>query len=194
MTASKTAAEMLLAFVSTSVWFVILFVVSYPVEQWLGVVVIAYVSLCVSRLAIGYIVVFMLVNLNRHGEKALARAGIEITDPKSNSDGGGFLATTALFLLCVIIAIFGSTLAIASAWTSAAGLFPLSQAFGNVGMAMLAFGVITLASFFASAYLLFWKAEALSKLTGRVKSAIKKSESLLRRAGFHSVPNSRVSA
>ena len=186
-TANKTAAEMLLAFVSASIWFVILFAVSYPVEQWLGVVAIAYVSLCVSRLAIGNVVVFMLVKLHRHGEKALARAGIEIAEPKSDSDGGGFLAATALFLLCVTIAIFGSTLAIAGAWTSAAGLFPLSQAFVYVGWAMLAFGAITLSSFFASAYFLFRKAETLSKLTGRV-SDIEKSESLLRRVGFHSVP------
>ena len=186
-TASKTAAEMLLAFVSASVWFVILFAVSYPVEQWLGVVAITYVSLCVSRVAIANVVVFALAKLQRRGEKALARAGIENAEAKSDPDGGGFLAATALFLLCVIIAIFGSTLAIAGAWTSAAGLFPLSQAFAYVGWAMLAFGAITLTSFFASAYFLFRKAEALSKLTGRV-SDIEKSESLMRRVGFHSVP------
>ena len=186
-TASKTAAEMLLAFVSASVWFVILFAVSYPVEQWLGVVAIAYVSLCVSRVAIANVVVFMLAKLQRRGAKALARAGIERAEAKSDPDGGGFLAATALFLLCVIIAIFGSTLTIAGAWTSAAGLFPLSQAFAYVGWAMLAFGAITLTAFFASAYFLFRKAEALPKLTGRV-SDIEKSESLMRRVGFHSVP------
>ena len=186
-TASKTAAEMLLAFVSASVWFVILFAVSYPVEQWLGVVAIAYVSLCVSRVAIANVVVFTLANLHRRGAKALARAGIERAKPKSDPNGGGFLAATAPFLLCVIIAIFGLTLTIAGAWTSAAGLFPLSQAFAYVGWAMLAFGAITLTAFFASAYLLFRKAEALSKLTGRV-SDIEKSESLMRRVGFHSVP------
>ena len=186
-TASKTAAEMLLAFVSASIWFVILFAVSYPVEQWLGVVAIAYVSLCVSRLAIGNIVLFMLVKLHRHGEKILARAGIENADTRNDPDGGRFLAATALFLICAAIAIFGSTLAIAGAWTSAAGLFPLSRAFDYIGWAMLAFGAVTLSSFFAGAYLLFRKAEALSKLTGRV-SDIEKSESLLRRVGFHSVP------
>ena len=186
-TASKTAAEMLLAFVSASVWFVILFAVSYPVEQWLGVVAIAYVSLCVSRLAVANVVVFMLVKLHRRGDKILARAGIENAEPKSDSDGGGIIAATALFLICVAIAIFGLTVTIAGAWTSAAGLFPLSRAFDYIGWAMLAFGVITLASFFASAYLHFRKAEALSKLTGRV-SGIGKSESFLRRVGFHSVP------
>lgn len=186
-TVSNTAAEMLLAFVSASVWFVILFAVSYPVEQWLGVAAIAYVSLCVSRVTIANVVVFMLARLHRRGEKALARAGIESAEPKSESDGGGFLAATALFLLCVIIAIFGSTVTIVGAWTSAAGLFPLSQAFGYVGWAMLAIGAITLASFFASAHFLFSRAEAQSKLTGRV-SGIEKSESLLRRVGFHSVP------
>ena len=74
-TASKTAAEMLLAFVSASVWFVILFAVSYPVEQWLGVVAIAYVSLCVSRLAIANAAVFTLAKLQRRGEESAGARG-----------------------------------------------------------------------------------------------------------------------
>ena len=88
MNASKTAAEMLLAFVSASVWFVILFAVSYPVEQWVGVVAIAYVSLCVSRLAIANVVVFTLAKLQRRGEKALARGASRLRSRKATRTAG----------------------------------------------------------------------------------------------------------
>lgn len=186
-TASKTAAEMLLAFVSASVWFVILFAVSYPVEQWLGVVVIAYVSLCVSRVAIANLVVLALVWLRGYGARSLARVGVERPTPTETSEETGASPLVALFLLCATIAILGSTLTIASAWTSAAGLFPLSRAFAYAGWGMLALGTTPLAIFFAAAYSLFRRAEAMSKLTNRV-SGIEKSESLLRRVGFHSVP------
>lgn len=183
-TAGKVAVELALAFVSASIWFVILFAVSYPVEQWLGVVAIAYVSLCAARAAIANLAVLMLVRLREYGARSLARIGAERPEPTGESRASSLVA---LFLLCVTVAILGLTLTIASAWTSAAGLFPLSRAFNYAGWGMLALGTTPLALFFAAAYSLFRRAEAMSKLTDRV-SGIEKSESLLRRVGFHSVP------
>ena len=78
------ARELLLSFVYTTIWFVILFAVSYPVDQWVGIVVIAYVSLCLSRVLIANLAVFLLTRLHEYGSQMAARMGIERSDPTDN--------------------------------------------------------------------------------------------------------------
>ncbi len=170
------ARELLLSFVYTTIWFVILFAVSYPVDQWVGIVVIAYVSLCLSRVLIANLAVFLLTRLHEYGSQVAARMGIERSDP---TDNRASRAAASLFLFGVLAAIFGLTLTITGAWASYAGLWPLGRVFDLAGWAMLSVGSCMTALFFLGSYLLFKGGEVLSdKLSSRV-NAIEQSKALV---------------
>ena len=180
--------ELLLSFVYTTIWFVTLFAVSYPADMWVGVVVIAYVSLCVSRVLIVNLTVFVLTKLHEYGSQVLARVGIEPPSLTGGPDNRASHAATLMFLVGILATIFGLTLTATGAWASAAGLLPLSRVFDFVGWTTLSVGMGVLVVFFAGSYLLFRGAEALSsKLSSRV-NYIERSESLVRRWGARLSP------
>ncbi len=181
--AKTTANEILLSFVYATIWFVTLFAISYPVDEWVGVVVVAYVSLCISRVVVANLAYFLLVKLLAYGTRVMERGNVERRADAGGDSKRGVHTMFTLFLGSVLAAIFGANLAITAIWTTVAGLPPLAPAFAYVGWAMLALGATSLALFFAGLYLLFTGAEALSsKMSVRV-SEIERSEPLLKILG-----------
>ena len=152
-----------LAFAYATIWFAILWGVDYPVDEWTAIVVIAYITLWISREIIGSITLALLRALRKYGLRAAGRAGIEISAKARVDRPAGANLVVTMFLLSVVSTILGCALVPVTYIASAVGLSQLSIHFAIVGIAMLVVGLCALALFFLIPLMLFAKIGNLHK-------------------------------
>ena len=177
-----------LALIYATLWFLILWAIDYPVDQWVGVVALAYVALRASQFVIGNLTIASLKMLRKRGLQAAERAGIEIPDTAQSGYGTTLRARAVAFslLLSVLATIFGSSFIAMMYWASAVGLYPLSPYFLFAGIALTAVGLLVLTLFFAISLMLFALTQSLSKsndLSRRIRRIEQSEETLVQHLG-----------
>ena len=163
-----------------------LWISDYPVEAWIPVSLIGYVSLWLSRLIIVNLAAFALRRLRDHGLQMVERFGMDV---EVSGRLGPIAATlVAIVALAVVAVILGLALTAAALVIFYSSLTPLPPDFMLTGVATLGVGTIALLAFFALSLMLFSRAEAqLNKLGTRV-SQIERSEQVV----SNLMPASRV--
>ena len=164
ITSRRLFREVPLALAYTTMWCVALWVVNYPADERVGVAVIAYIALWVSREVIGNLTVALLRSLREYGLRTAKRAGIEISDAEQGQRGRGANAVVVLFLLAVVATILGCSLVPTTFIASWVGLTQLNPYFAIAGLGMLTIGICALALFFLIPLTLFAKIETLHKV------------------------------
>ncbi|MYE54872.1 MAG: hypothetical protein F4X34_06730 [Chloroflexi bacterium] len=152
-----------LAIAYSTIWCIVLWMVKYPADERIGVAVIAYITLWVSRAILSNLTVALLRALRNYGMKAAARVGIELPDQTQEESAPGVNLVVISFLLAVIATILGCSLVPITYIASALGLPQISLYFSFVGLVMLAVGMCALALFFLIPLMLFARTETLHK-------------------------------
>ena len=176
------------ALIYATLWFLILWAIAYPIDQWVGVVALAYVALRASQFVIGSLSIASIKMLRKRGLQAAERAGIELPDAAQSVDGitPKAHAVVVLLLLSVLATIFGSSFIVMVYWASAVGLYPLSPYFLFAGIALTVAGLFILALFFAISLMLFALTQSLSKsneLSRRIRRIEQSEETLVQHLG-----------
>ena len=151
---------MLLALASTTVWFAILWVVDYAVDYWVGIAVIAYLALWMSKAAIGKLTLLLFQRLRRSVLQVAVQLGIDLPPPAEHVPGTKVLAY--LILLSVVATILGAAVTIITLAASVVGFPPLGVPFLAVGLTLLTVGLLVLVPFFARSFMFLADAKALS--------------------------------
>lgn len=159
--------DMPFALAYSTIAFVVLWAAKYPADERLGIVIIAYIALWLSKLVIGYAMVALLRTLRNYGLRTAERAGIDVSDAgQARTRGANVVAV--VFLLMVMATILGCSLVPTTYIATAYGLTPLNPYFATIGWTMLIAGVSALTLFFALSLALF-KSVGSVEPTGTLK-------------------------
>ena len=160
-----------LALICATLWVVGLWVGGYPNEEWVGVAIIAYLSLWLSRWAFTKIIVFSLRRLRDYALSLADKLGVEVEDEdmEVSQMSDDVRAILAVFLGGVTLSIIGLSVVATALAVEWSGMTSLGTTCFVIGLATLAVGLTPLVSFLAWLLRLFGKAEARSnKLTSQV--------------------------
>ena len=138
----------------STLWFVGLWVVEYPVYDSLGIIILAYITLWASRLAFSHSLNFLAQRLNRAVSRAADELGIEMPDEqtiRANMSARALIIVAAL-LISTIAAMLGASFALLVAAVSLMGLPSLGAGFTIAGLALLVSGLAAVGAFFILAY------------------------------------------
>ena len=174
-----------LAFVCATTWFIVLWVMDYPSDYSVGVVVIGYVALWVSKAVLGNLILASLKRLNAYGRKALERAGVDLADQTPDARPARSRIAAGVFLLAVIATVVGASALPIAFIAAAVGLPPLDASVTISGAVMFGAGLVAIALFFAFSFALFSMTDsqhATRSVSARI-SRIEEAELLLRRLG-----------
>ena len=161
-----------LALAYTIIWVVVLWAAQYPMDERVGVAIIAYIALWLSKLIIGYGTVALLRALRNYGLRTAEQAGIEISGAGQARNSTGVNAVAVVFLLAVIATILGCSLVPTAYIAPAYGMTPLNPYFATIGWIMLIGGVSALTLFFALSYILFKSVESLNTTEALSKPSV----------------------
>ena len=183
---SVSFREVPLALVYSILWFVALGVFGYPEDERLGIVLIAYLTLWVSRLAVNALLGFVFERLHMYalgivgqeGLDAIAESGIV----ERSSSARAFLAALALAILSVI---FGLSIVAIPPVIGYMGITPLGSYFMPIAWILLGVSVIALSGLVARS---FWGWSRVKAGFREPQQApvigMEESQGLLKRLGF----------
>ena len=174
--------DVLLALVSTTVWFAILWVVDYPVDYWAVMVVTTYVALWASRAIISRLTLFLFGRLRRKMQRVVKRLDIDLPTPAEIEYVPGVKLIGNLILLSVLSTILGSTVLSTLMVSPVVGLPSLGVQFLVVGSTLLALGLVVLVPFFVLSFTLFTNPNTLSEVLSSRVSRIEQSEAAISRS------------
>lgn len=138
----------------STLWFVVLWVANYPVDDSLGVIVSAYITLWASRLAVSHSLNFLAQRLNRAILRTTDELGIEMPDEqtiRANMSARTVIIVVAI-LIATIAATLGASFALLVAAVSLMGLPSLGAGFTIAGLALLISGLAAVGAFFILAH------------------------------------------
>jgi len=166
-----------LALVHSVVWFVCLGIFGYPEDERLGVVIIAYLTLLVSRLIVAKILALLGDWLRRYALKVAGDIGIELLEDPA-MDQNGLLAVVWLSVLAAIFATLGLSFVAATPIVAYMGLTSLGFHFSLVAWIMLGLAALILSMLFAVGFI------AWSVIKSVSQNPIERSLGLLKRFAF----------
>ena len=156
---SNLLVEITAALIMTTLWFPILWAVDYPVEEWIGVVVIGYVSFTAARLIVVNLTVVLATRLGNRARRLAEQLDIDM-DSYTNKRSVSILVNVFLVMSTTIL---GLTLTMMTPVLSVTGLSPLGLTFNVIAWTLLGIGLALQVLFFAGFYLLFRLTEDIIK-------------------------------
>ena len=161
-----------LALACAAIWAVVLWVAEYPADERVGVAAIAYVALWAARWAVNALALFTLRRLRSLALRKADELGVEIPEEPSPSIAAiARLAVTA-FLVAMLLAIVGMSVAATVPIAAAVGLPPLAAGFGVFGWSSLGVGSFVLAMILGVPFILFRWLEAVAVNMRRLMTGI----------------------
>lgn len=151
--------ELSVALVTTNLWLLMLWIIDYPVGEWIGVVVIWYVSYMVARLVVANSTLPLVIWLGNHARRLAEQLDIDI-DSYSTKRPVAIVVTVVLVMIATVLGLSFTTTNMVLSLT---GLTPLGFTFNTVAWALLSIGLLVQVVFFARSYLIFRLAESLIK-------------------------------
>lgn len=153
-----------LALVYSALWFVGLWVVEYPAYESVGVIILAYITLWVSRLVVYHSLDFLARRLHRATLLTADRLGVEIPDEQTIlANMGARLVLVALALLIAAVAtILGASFILLVGAVSLTGLQPLGVGFSIAGLLLLCAGLGVVIVFYTRSYARLSKLQDMS--------------------------------
>lgn len=155
--------EVPLALVSATGWFIVLGIAGYSSIEQVGVVLVGYLALLMSRALAVKAIALSLGRLREYGLRAAARSGTDVSAKPSHESVGSVVAPPVVILLCAVtLVIIGLTVTITVPAIAYLGFAPLASGFGAAGLLMLGVALIGLIAFFALPLMAFASAEVVS--------------------------------
>ena len=151
--------ELVAALILTTLWFPTLWIVNYPVEEWIGVVVIGYVSFTAARLIVVNLTFVLTSWLKNHAVRLGDQLGTDIESRRIDRP----VAILVTVILVMIATVFGLTFTIMNLAFSLTELTPMGFVFNIIAFVLLGVGLSIQVLFFAGSYLLFRLAEDIIK-------------------------------
>ena len=187
-----------LAIACSAIWFVVLWAVGYSTDERIGVVVIAYAALWSARLIINALALFTLGRLHSLALRKADELGVEIPEEPSPAATTIARAAAGVFLLAMLLAIVGMSVAATVPIVPAVGLPPLAAGFGVFGWMAFGFGAFVLAAFFGVPFALFKWTERVAVNMRRLAVGINAISNILsarplKALGFAPNPNAAAS-
>ena len=154
-----------LVIISTTVWNVVLFLGDYSAADWIGVVVLGYIAVWISRLIIVRPVGLVLRILLEYIKKVASQLDIDVSEEAiaKRSLPNWAMAVMVVFSLAVTASIFGLAIVATSSIARYAGLAPLNPMVQKLGLYALILGVLTSTLYLALQFV------AIAWLDSRVK-------------------------
>ena len=175
----------------------VLWIAEYPVGERIGVVVIAYVALWTSRLAIVSATLFLSKHLHKLTMETAERLGVEIPEEPSSAVPTITRVLIVVFLSsAMLLSMMGLSLMVTFPVAAVVGLSPLSAGFGIAGLTMFTLGAIELSLLFGVPYIMVARTESV--VNKKLEAGIRATSSILgarpmRALGFALSPNTVVS-
>ena len=182
------------ALVFAVVWAVALWVAEYSEGEGVWVAAIAYVALRAARWAVNALALFTLRRLHSLALRKADELGVEIPEEPSSAAR----AAAVVFLLAMLLAIVGMSVAATVPIAAAVGLPPLAAGFGVFGWTAFGVGAFILAAFFGVPFILFKWTEKVAANMRRLAVGINAISNILsarplKALGFAPNPNAAAS-
>ena len=186
------------ALVFAVVWAVALWVAEYSEGEGVWVAAIAYVAFRSARLIINALALFTLGRLRSLALRKADELGVEIPEEPSPAAATIARAAAGVFLLAMLLAIVGMSVAATVPIVSAVGLPPLAAGFGVFGWTAFGVGAFVLAAFFGVPFALFKWTEKVAANMRRLAVWINAISNILsarplKALGFAPNPNAAAS-
>ena len=182
------------ALVFAVVWAIALWIAEYSEGEGVWVAAIAYVALRAARWAVNALALFTLRRLHSLALRKADELGVEIPEEPSSAAR----AAAGVFLLAMLLAIVGMSVAATVPIVSAVGLPPLAAGFGVFGWTAFGVGAFVLAAFFGVPFILFKWTEKVAVNMRRLAVGINAISNILsarplKALGFAPNPNAAAS-
>ena len=141
-----------LALAYSILWFVALGLFGYPTDERVGIVLIAYISLLVSRLVIANLVALVLGRLYQYALRVVGRERFKLIEESAIMQSRRARATLAVLVLNVVLVISGLTFVAMLPIIDYAGLTSLGSYFMLLSWILLAVSSLTLCGMFAMSF------------------------------------------
>ena len=172
-----------LALAYSILWFVALGLFGYPTDERVGIVLIAYISLLVSRLVIANLVALVLGRLYQYALRVVGRERFKLIEESAIMQSRLARVTLAVLVLNVVLVISGLTFVAMLPIIDYAGLTSLGSYFMLLSWILLAVSSLTLCGMFAMSFKGWSKIEAGLREPQMPIIQIEQSQGLLKRFG-----------
>ena len=137
-----------------AIWYIALWVVDYPVYESVGVVILAYVALWVSRLVVSLSLRLLAHLLHRAALRTADNLGVEIPDDRTiyANVGARFIVVAIAFSIAAIATILGASFILLVGAISVTGFPSLGVGFGIAGLLLLCAGLGVVIAFYTRSY------------------------------------------
>ena len=186
------------ALVFAVVWAIVLWIAEYSTSEGVWVAAIAYVAFRAARWAVNALALFTLGRLHSLALRKADELGVEIPEEPSPAAATIARAAAVVFLLAMLLAIVGMSVAATVPIVSAVGLPPLAAGFGVFGWMAFGVGAFVLAAFFGVPFILFKWTEKVAVNMRRLAVGINAISNILsarplKALGFAPNPNAAAS-
>ena len=186
------------ALVFAVVWAIALWVAEYSEGEGVWVAAIAYVAFRAARWAVNALALFALGRLRGIALRKADELGVEIPEEPSPAAATIARAAAGVFLLAMLLAIVGMSVAATVPIVAAVGLPPLAAGFGVFGWTAFGVGAFVLAAFFGVPFILFKWTEKIAVNMRRIAVGINAISNILsarplKALGFAPNPNAAAS-
>ena len=186
------------ALVFAVVWAIALWVAEYSEGEGVWVAAIAYVAFRAARWAVNALALFALGRLRGIALRKADELGVEIPEEPSPAAATIARAAAGVFLLAMLLAIVGMSVAATVPIVAAVGLPPLAAGFGVFGWTAFGVGAFVLAAFFGVPFILFKWTEKIAVNMRRLAVGINAISNILsarplKALGFAPNPNAAAS-
>lgn len=183
---SVSFREAPLALVYSILWFVALGVFGYPEDERLGVVLIAYLMLWISRLIVKALLGFAFKRLHMYALSIVGQEGLDAIAESGiverSSSARAFLVGLALAIVSVI---FGLSIVAIPPIVGYMGVMPLGSYFTLIAWILLVVSAAALSSLVARSFWGWSRVKAGFREPQQVPGiGIERSQGLLKRLGF----------
>ena len=172
-----------LALAYSILWFVALGLFGYPTDERVGIVLIAYISLLVSRLVIAKLVALVMGRLYQYALRVVGRERFKLIEESAIMQSRRASVTLAVLVLNVVLVISGLTFVAMLPIIDYVGLTSLGSYFTFLSWILLAVSSLTLCGMFAMSFKGWSKIEAGLREPQMPIIQIEQSQGLLKRFG-----------
>lgn len=178
--------EVPLALVYSILWFVALGVFGYPEDERLGIVLIAYLTLWVSRLTVNALLTFAFKRLHIYALSIVGQEGIEaIAESGIVERSSGARAFLVVLALAVVSVMFGLSIVVIPPVVGYMGVTPLGSYFTLIAWVLLGVSAVALSTLVARSFWGWSRVKAGFREPQQVPViGIEQSQGLLKRFGF----------
>ena len=172
-----------LALAYSILWFVALGLFGYPTDERVGIVLIAYISLLVSRLVIANLVALVMGRLYQYALRVVGRERFKLIEESTIMQNRGARVALTVLVLNVVLAISGLSFVAMLPVIDYMGVTSLGVYFTSVSWILLAVSSLILFGMFAMSFKGWSKIEAGLREPRMPVIQIEQSQGLLKRFG-----------